>query len=903
MSFTEGKQIGRYEIISLLGSGGMGEVYLAKDNQLRRQVAVKILKKTEDPDRFRRFRQEARAASALNHPNILSIYEFGQHEDFHFIVTELVRGETLRRIISEGKLNLKRAVEIAIQVGNTLVVAHEAGIIHRDIKPENIMILPDGYVKVLDFGLAKLCGEEMILENPQDSTVSLLQTKPGQIVGTVNYMSPEQLRGRNVDERADLWSLGVILFEMIAVRRPFTGESVNDVIAAILERPVPVLSEISPEIPCELENIISKGLAKNKEERYRNAKEFVSDLRAFKQLLSGEASLNSQKAKTLYNKNRASAASFAAFSDLIFRNVRSRWFGVSIISVLIFIGLGGWFYLQNPFKQTARSPRQIKAKPVPTSGNVLNAVLSPDGRFIAYLQDDNGKQSLRLRQVNENADNVLIPAEAASYGGIQFSPDSNAIFYAIFKDSPTGQLYRKPILGGTAQKIIEDVDSAVAFSPDGKQFAFIRTKSHEGVDQVIVSDINGINPRTLSERKYPSRYSITGTRESLAWSPDGKTIASAAGIQDTSGEQMTIIEIDVAKGIEKKIISANWFRVGKIVWTKDGQDLIFTAADFGTELYQILRLSRSNGQIEKITTELNDYLNISITSDSKFLLAVADDRSCNLYIAPSTTPNQTTQIAGGNLEGMGGLTWTSDGKILYVSTESGNRDIWIMDDDGKNRRQLTFDKASDEYPSISVDGRYIAFTSLRTSVPHVWLMKPDGSSLEQLTDKGGEAFPQILPDGSAVFYTIKPLKIWKLSTGGGEPAQLTETPANWVAVSHDGSKIAGLTMSPGLPMRLSVFSAENGKILKTFDLVGEAGTPSFPPMLRWNPDGQAVGYISTENGVSNIMVQSLQDERKPKKLTDFSADRIFAFDWSKDGGKIAVARGTARNKLLLFEDF
>ncbi|MDQ3798653.1 MAG: protein kinase, partial [Acidobacteriota bacterium] len=853
-------------------------------------------------------------ASALNHPNILTIYEFGQCEDLHFIVTEFIKGETLRQIISQKKLTLREAVEIAIQIGNSLVAAHRAGIIHRDIKPENIMILPDGYVKVLDFGLAKLNGTEEIAseiqqqpQQQQQSTVSLLQTKPGLIVGTVSYMSPEQLRGKKVDGRADLWSLGIVLFEMIAARRPFTGESASDVIAAVLERPLPSLSDISSagaaSVPPELENIIIRALAKNKEERYESVKDFVDDLRSFKEeFLSGMLPQPTlQKTKIPFKQRVAvSASSGESLDNLNSHKTKKVLLGFAIIAALVFMGFGGWFYLQSLFKQTP--PKQRKSKPFPISGNVLNAVLSPNGQFIVYIQDDNGRQSLRLRQVAENADSVLVEGEPETfYTGIQFSPDSNSIFYTVFKDSPTGQLYRKPILGGTSSKIVDDVDSTVSFSPDGKQFAFIRTGSHEGIDQIVISDINGIRLRTLSERREPKRYSIS-VREGLAWSPDGKTIASAAGMLDASGERMTVVEIDVATGAEKEITSKEWFRVGKVLWAKDGQDLIITAAEFGSPLYHILRLTRSTGQIEQITGELNDYLNISLSADSRLLLAIADEKFCNLYIAAANNPNRATQVAGGHLEGIAGLTWTPDGKILYVSMESGNRDIWIIDEDGQNRRQLTTNKASDEYPSISGDGNHIAFISSLTGVPHIWRMNSDGSELKQLTDKGGEAFPQIAPNGNFVFYSAKPLKIWKVSTKGAEPIQVTETPANWIAVSPDNSKIAGLTMSPGQPMRLSIFSAENGKLIKTFDLVGEAGTPNFPPMLRWTPDGEGIAYISTENGVSNIIVQSL-NERTPKKITEFATDRIFAFDFSKDGSKIAFARGRARNQLLLFEEF
>ncbi len=903
MSLVAGKLIGRYQIVALLGSGGMGEVYLAKDSQFPRHVALKVLKKTDDQDRLQRFRQEARAASALNHPNILSVYEFGQYEDFHFIVTEFVKGKTLRRTLSERRLPLQEVVEIAIQVGKALIVAHEAGVVHRDIKPENIMVLPDGYIKVLDFGLAKLTiPDELFSENLQESTVSVIQTKPGLIIGTVNYMSPEQIRGQKVDSRSDVWSLGVVLFEILVGHRPFAGESVSDVIAAILERPIPSLSDISSEISPELENIIAKSLAKNTENRYQSAKDFTNDLQVFKELISSETWRRLQKAKNLINQTDESALSLSDSESIpSHTNIKKRVLLALIIGVLIFTVLGVWFYFNQNSTQNS-PPKTKKSRYLSTSGNVLNAVLSPDGTYYAYVQDENGKQSLRTRQINGNGESVLIQPDDVSYAGIQFSPDKDSIFYTVFKSS-TGELYRIPTMGGKVQKITEDVDSAVTFSPDGKKFAFIRTKNHEGVDQIIVSNIDGSNPEVLYERNYPNHYSISSdVRESLAWSPDGKTIACAAGTRDDSGDKMTVVRIDVENHFESAVTPLNWFRVGKILWTKDGQDLIITAAEPGTDLYQILRLSLSDGQVkERITTELNDYLNISSSSDSKSLLAIADSRSCSLYTASSKNPNQTTQVAGGNLQGMGGLAWTPDGKILYVSTENGNRDIWIMDADGKYSYPLTTDKALDEYPSISANGKYISFVSSRTGTPHIWLMDADGSHPKLLTDKGGEAFPQIMPDGYSVIYTAKPLKVWTASIIGGDSAPLNNTPVNWIAASPDGLKFAGVPMDEN-GFRLSIFSMTEDKEIKNFKFVGSIGSPSFPPMLRWMPDGKAIGYISTENGVSNIMIQPV-DGGKPYKLTDFPVDRIFAFDWSKDGSKIAFARGKADNKILLFDNF
>jgi len=285
-----GQRIGSYQIMSHLGSGGMGEVYLAQDTRLGRKVAIKLLPSffTKDEQRLRRFQQEARAASALNHPNIITMFDIGQVDSIHFIATEYIEGQTLRATLSGRKMKLVQAIDVAIQVASALAAAHQAGIVHRDIKPENIMLRPDGYVKVLDFGLAKLTQRTVSSTATEAPTIAQVDTDPGTVMGTASYMSPEQARGQSVDARADIFSLGAVLYEMIAGRVPFEGETTSDVIAAILEKQPPPLARYSPDTPSELQRIAAKALVKDREERYQSIKDMLLDLKAFKQELEFE---------------------------------------------------------------------------------------------------------------------------------------------------------------------------------------------------------------------------------------------------------------------------------------------------------------------------------------------------------------------------------------------------------------------------------------------------------------------------------------------------------------------------------------------------------------------------------------------------------------------------------------
>src|SRR5205809_7377421 len=294
-----GELIGHYRIESLIGIGGMGEVYLARDERLGRKVALKLLPKrlTADETQLSRFKTEARSASALNHPNILTVYEIGAEGNRQFIATEFIEGITLRASLARGRINPHAALDIAVQVASALAAAHEAGVVHRDIKPENIMLRPDGYVKVLDFGIAKLTEQRLASDNHTSETTAVLQTRLGLVLGTAHYMSPEQARGQKVDARSDIWSLGVVLYEMVGGSPPCRGETPSDCIASILTTEPPPLSGVLPDVPLQLESILQKALRKNSDERYQTIKEMLADLRILKGELETDSSSSQTKAR------------------------------------------------------------------------------------------------------------------------------------------------------------------------------------------------------------------------------------------------------------------------------------------------------------------------------------------------------------------------------------------------------------------------------------------------------------------------------------------------------------------------------------------------------------------------------------------------------------------------------
>jgi serine/threonine protein kinase len=407
-----GRELANYRIVSLLGRGGMGVVYLAEDKRLRRKVALKLLPAQfmNDAERVRRFKREAAAVSAINHPNILTIHEIGQIEQRHYLVTEYVAGETLRQRLTQGRVEVMAALEVGVQVASAMDAAHEAGIIHRDIKPENIMLRPDGLVKVLDFGLAKLTEPSRPGIDTQASTIVGASTETGVVMGTPRYMSPEQVRGVKMDGRTDIFSLGVVLYEMIAGRAPFAGATMADVIAAILEREPAPLAQYLPEAPRELERILRCALRKDCEQRYLMAKDLLRDLKSLKQELEFEAKRRpfaQPEAPSRVSSGReaiepATAPGRALLSRQI---VTRRW--VLVVGALAFTLIAmlagwrlGWFAGLSGLGAPELKQRQLTTNPI--DDPVLRAAISPDGKYLAYtalagiqvLEIDNGKTHL-----------------------------------------------------------------------------------------------------------------------------------------------------------------------------------------------------------------------------------------------------------------------------------------------------------------------------------------------------------------------------------------------------------------------------------------------------------------------------------------------------------------------------
>ncbi|HET7112931.1 MAG TPA: protein kinase, partial [Pyrinomonadaceae bacterium] len=524
-----GDSIGNYQILSFISRGGMGEVYLAQDKRLSRKVALKLLPHTftKDNDRLRRFEQEARAASALNHPNIITIYEIFQANSTHVIATEFVEGETLRQRLRRSSLSLSEALNIAIQIADALAAAHKAGIIHRDIKPENVMLRPDGYVKILDFGLAKLSEETTAVVAAEAPTMQV-RTGSGFVLGTAGYMSPEQARGLVVDHRSDIFSLGAVMYEMLARRKPFEGETPSDTMAAILKTEPAPLQHLAPQLPAELVRIVNKSLRKDREERYQVVKDLWLDLKALRQELEFQAKLDHSVQSDngggtgLMDRAHSTAAesplqptetrsAINTITESLSIEIKRHKFGVAVVlaTVLAIVGLGAF----GVYKLVNRKPeigafQNIHLTRLTNSGDVIDATISPDGKWVVYVRSDRNVQSLWIRQVSTANDKMIVPAASVGYFGITFSPDGNEIYYAIKSQLDRGNLYRVPTLGGPPVKVLEKIDGPVSFSPDGNRFVLVRGNyPNAGESALVIANVDGSNEQTLAIKRRPDVFS------------------------------------------------------------------------------------------------------------------------------------------------------------------------------------------------------------------------------------------------------------------------------------------------------------------------------------------------------------------------------------------------------------
>jgi eukaryotic-like serine/threonine-protein kinase len=904
--------ISHYRITGQLGSGGMGVVYEAEDLTLGRKVALKFLppQLSRDQNALERFLLEARTASALNHPNICTIYavesvqEGGQNQSF--IAMELLEGQNLGEKLHSGPLPPDRLLEIAIQLADALDAAHAKGIIHRDIKPANIFVSQRGQVKVLDFGLAKLARSAMDMEtigSPESPPTANL-TSPGATVGTISYMSPEQARGEELDTRTDLFSLGIVLYQMATGKMPFAGATSAVVFHAILQLdPVPVV-QLNPSLPPKLQEIIEKLLEKDRDLRYQSAADLRGDLKRLKRdtesgrrtasSASGSApEVDSTVSGSVAVETMKPVTGPAQVSPANWR-VRRRIAGV-IMALLLLIVIGD--RIRAFMAHRNRPPFQnISISKVTESGTAALAAISPDGKYILSLMRENGLASLWLRNVPTNSNTQVQPAADVVYGGLTFSNDGN-YFYFVRSDPGNSNLrflYRAPLLGGSPQKLVSDVDSNVTFSPDGSKFAFMRFDNPvEGQYQLIIRSLDSGEERVV----------ISGSNSQQifapAWSPDGKTIVCNAIHVGKSLE--SLISVDVASGKSKVIYDDNVQIFGGPKWLPDGSGIVGFEADqaWNFSRNQLSMLSYPSAKLSPITRDTNSYSDLSVAASGRVLAAVLSEGRWNLYVVPTnaqaSSARQVTSTSGDT-----NFTWTHDNQIIADQANT----LRAIDPATGSKTSFTSQEGKvGGNPAECLDGRYVVFDLMfhaGTGDQNIWRTDSSGGNLKQLTTGNHDTHAECSPDDQWVYYiSYGEAKLGRVPIDGGTPQTVSDLPINGLFdLSPDGKLAAFATLehTGEHKEKLAVVSTELGQNPKMVDFE----RPRFG-ILRFSLDGKAVVYPTRDHGVDNLWLQPV-DGSKGRYLTDFKSERIYDFHWSFEGKQLALVRGHNDSDVVLIRD-
>jgi len=851
----------------------MGEVYRARDPRLNRDVAIKVLPAVgaADPERRERFEREARAVAALNHPNIVTIYSVEEAGGQFFLTMEIVEGRPLADVLHKGPLPLGQLLRVAIAVADAIAAAHQKGITHRDLKPANVMIGDGehaGRVKVLDFGLVKLAEAPVDFSGATTVAASPI-TGEGRILGTVAYMSPEQAEGKPIDGRSDLFSLGVMLFEMATGQRPFTGETSMSVISSILKDTPKSVSELNAALPRDVGRIIKRALVKDPERRYQTAKDLRNDLEELKTSLdSGE--IDAPPAAPLSRKSTA----------------RLPWIAAAVVLLAALAGAGVYVWRTSG---GASSPfDNVEVRRLTTTGTAILAAISPDGRYIVHVQNEDGQQSLWMRQIATGSNVQIAPPSGDNYVALAFSPDANFVFFSRIQQGTGAALFQMPLLGGAPRRILDRVGD-FALSPDGTRIAFTRRTLDPGV--LMTANVDGTGSQELARVKTPDYFG------GVSWSRDGSLVATT--VQSFAGSYHgSAFVIPAAGGSLSQVGSRVWYAIRSVTWLSP-TSLAVVAADQAEfpDAYQVWAVSYPAGDVRKITNGLNNHIGLSATADGSALVTTLIDESSTIWVSRPDDLSGGRQVATGLGRRDRFPAWTPDGRLVHTAFGSG-REVWIRNADGSDARLLAGEKGLATHPSVCGDGR-VVFTTDRGGAPHIWQVGLDGGNLRQIVDlPGGESHSACSPDGSlAVFVSFgAPRRLMKIGPSGPERLDVGDHRSVLPAISLDGRWIAynrsETATSPGF--RLAVIPAAGQGASLQFD---------FPPPgqnardLGWLPDSSAITYASESRGVSNIWMQPLAGGA-PKPLTQFASGRILEHAWSRDG-RLATARGSFAADVVL----
>ncbi len=884
-----GTVVGHYKLVRRLGQGGMGVVYEAVDQKLGRHVAVKFLtESTQDSSvALERFWREARAASSLNHPGICTIYELNETVESPFIVMELLEGSSLEKLYRGHSMPYPKLVELGVQLADALDAAHRKGILHRDIKPANIFVTNSGQAKLLDFGLAKLdeAGERV---DADASTAVNPLTSSGSSLGTVAYMSPEQARGEALDVRSDLFSLGVVLYEMATGQHPFSGATTAVIFDKILNHSPVAPITLNAQLPVEFENILNKTLEKDRELRCQSAAELRADLKRL-QRKSSSGSVSAANASGLSSEQVASSPGIHWVAT---SKPRGRAIAVAVIAILVAVGFLGWrlWPRTRPFAS-------VSVNQITNIGTIELIALSADGRFLAEVKNDKGQRTVWVRNTATNTETQILGASTRGYLGLTFSPDGNYLYFTrvSLENDARNDLYAMSVFGGTPRQLIVNIDSAISFAPDGNRLTYVRwlPDQKDNFSEIHVADKDGGQDQVL--------YLTVEEAQAPVWSPDGKRIAWLQAEVGTTRKELKVMELSSKKITTVAASSGIAFASPNLAyttlaWIPDSRHLLALYYKQHTDRTQIGLVTVPSGEFHSVTNDVNSYSQLALSGNGRTLATVLTnvDSSIALYGPDGGEPVSTLPLRITPST----IAWATEDRLLYAA---GGLSIGTIDRATGNTQSFDIGEIAPGDSIASCPDGHILFTGFPKggSEPRLFRMNADGGAIAQLTTSGFARSASCSADSQKAYFSTGSdvnVSLWSIPITGGTPKLLVQ-PVNYagVTVSHDGTRAVLFALRQEKFCAI-VTDLATGKMQPPFFI-----DQSLASFVTFSPDDRAMVSDALRNGRITLLYQPL-DGSTPHALFNPAPETITDLGWSPSGKQLAVARFKSSSDVVLITD-